>query len=203
MVRKMIKGNILCQALIAATVGLAGCSEPAADAPKAVAEGPQTAASTAGELKFKAPDQWVVEHPSSTMRVAQYSLPRSEGDAEDGSLVIYYFGPGQGGSVQANLDRWVGQMEQPGGVSSQEKAKTEKITVAGLDVTLLDVSGTYTAEMAPGSGTRHNKPNFRLRAAVVETPRGPYFFKLVGPEKTITRWDQEFNNIVRSVEFKK
>jgi hypothetical protein len=199
----IMKRNVRCAALIAAAVVLAACSEPAADAPRSVAAGPQTAQSTGGELKLKAPDQWVVEQPTSSMRTAQYSLPRAEGDNEDGSLVIYYFGQGQGGSVQANLDRWTGQMEQPGGANSKDLARTEKITVGELSVTLLDVSGTYTAEMAPGSGTRHNKENFRLRAAVVETPRGPYFFKLVGPAKTIARWEQEFNSFVRSVEFKK
>ena len=55
---------------------------------------------------------------------------------------------------------------------------------------MVDVTGTYTAEMAPGSGSFHNDTNYRLRAAVVETPKGNYFVKLAGPSKTIARWDQ-------------
>jgi hypothetical protein len=39
------------------------------------------------------------------MRVAQYQLPAAEGDTEAASLVVFYFGAGEGGSVQANLDR--------------------------------------------------------------------------------------------------
>jgi hypothetical protein len=136
------------------------------------------------------------------MRAAQYVLPKAEGDSEDASLVVYYFGQGQGGSVGANLDRWVGQMQQPDGSSSKEKARTEKTTVNGLAVTLLDVTGTYTAEMSPGSGTRHNKSMSRMRAAVVETPKGAYFVKLVGPEKTVGAWDQQFNEFINSFEFK-
>ena len=145
---------------------------------------------------------WVSEPAASGMRVAQYRLPRAGGDAEDASLIVYYFGQGQGGSAQANLDRWIGQMEQPGGGSSKEKARTEKMTVNGLDVTLLDVTGTYTAEMTPASGNQQNKPGSRMRAAVIDTPKGAYFVKLVGPEKTIERWDGEFLSFIRSFEFK-
>ena len=139
------------------------------------------------------------------MRVAQYRLPKTEGagdESEDASLVLYYFGAGQGGSVQANVDRWIAQMEQPGGGSSKDKAKTETLTVNGLKVTMVDVAGTYTAEMSPGSSTHYNKPGFRLRAALVETPKGAYYVKLVGPEKTVSRWDQSFRDYVNSFEFK-
>ena len=76
------------------------------------------------------------------------------------------------------------------------------MTVNGLKVTTVDVSGTYTAEMAPGSGTKHNDVNYRLRAAVVETPKGNYFVKLAGPVKTIARWDKEYNDYLKSFEFK-
>ncbi|MCI0489488.1 MAG: hypothetical protein L0229_23090 [Blastocatellia bacterium] len=162
----------------------------------------QSGASSATGLRFQAPFGWVEERPSSNMRVAQYRLPQAEGDSEDGSLVLYYFGEGQGGSVQANLDRWIGQMEQPDGGSSKEKATTETMTVNGLNATLLDVQGTYTAEMMPGGGDRHNKSNYRMRAAVVETPRGAYFVKLVGPANTISRWDQAYMSFIKSFEFK-
>jgi hypothetical protein len=136
------------------------------------------------------------------MRVGQYKLPKTEGDKEDGVLVVYYFGASQGGSPQANIDRWIGQMQQPDGSDSKAKAKTETMTVNGLKVTTVDVTGLYTAEMAPGSKTFHNDANYRLRAAVIETPKGNYFVKLAGPEKTIARWDQSYNDYLKSFEFK-
>ena len=52
------------------------------------------------------------------------------------------------------------------------------MTVNGLKVTTVDVTGTYTAEMTPGGGDRHNDAKYRLRAAVIETPKGNYFPKL-------------------------
>lgn len=171
-----------------------------------IASNPQSTATpsgtASGNLKFKAPDGWVAEQPSSSMRVAQYKLPKAEGDSEDASLALYYFGSGQGGSVTANIDRWIGQMEQPDGSASKDKAKTETITANGLKVTMVDVGGTYTAEMAPGSGTRYNNSGYRLRAAVIETPKGNYYAKLVGPAKTVGRWDQSFVDYLKSFEFK-
>lgn len=156
----------------------------------------------AGELRFKAPDGWMVEKPSSSMRAAQYKLPKVEGDKEDASLVLYYFGSNQGGTAQANIDRWIGQMQQPDGSSSKDKAKSENLTINGLKVTTVDVTGTYTAEMAPGSGSFHNDDNYRLRAAVIETPKGNYFVKLAGPAKTIARWEQSYTEYLKSFEFK-
>jgi hypothetical protein len=157
---------------------------------------------TSAELHFKAHPDWIAEKPSSNMRLAQYKLPKAEGDPEDASLVLYFFGSNQGGSVQANLERWISQIEQPDGSSSQAKAKSETLTIHGLKVSTIDLAGTYVAETAPGSGVRHNNPGYRLRAAVIETPKGTHYVKLVGPSKTIDHWDKAFNDYLQSFEFK-
>lgn len=156
----------------------------------------------APSLKFTAPTGWNEEKTTSAMRVAQYKLPKVEGDKEDASVVLYYFGQGQGGGVAANIERWIGQMKQGDGSDSGSKPKEESFTVNGLKVTTVDVSGTYTAETAPGSGEFHNSPNYRLRAAVIETAKGSYYLKVVGPEKTIVRWSQSIDAFLKSVEFK-
>lgn len=161
-----------------------------------------SSSSVSGELHFNAPDGWVSEKPSSSMRVAQYKLPKAESDSDDASLVLYYFGAMQGGSTEANIDRWISQMQQPDGSASKDKAKTEITTINGLKMTTVDVTGTYTAEMAPGGGTKHNDANYRLRAAVIETPKGNYFVKLVGPAKTVGRWEQSYSDYLKSFEFK-
>ena len=162
----------------------------------------QESAKSKSELHFKAPPEWIVEKPSSSMRVAEYRLPKVETDSDDGSLVLYFFGTNQGGSFQANLDRWISQIEQPDGSPSKPKAKLETLTVNNLKISTIDLSGTYVAETAPGSGVRHNKPDYRLRAAIIETPKGAYYVKLFGPTKTLTRWDKSFNDYLQSFEFK-
>ena len=156
------------------------------------------AVTCAAALKFDVPKGWVSK-PPSTMRVAEFTLAKVTGDAEDASVTVYFFG-GQGGSVQANLDRWIGQMAQPDGKPSKDVAKTSTMqTATGLKVSLVDVSGTYVAEVTPGSTERLNKPGFRQIAAVVETPDGPYFVKLTGPAGTVAKWKDSLDAFVKSL----
>jgi hypothetical protein len=159
---------------------------------------PMLAALFASGLTFVTPDGWKSTPPASSMRVAEFTLPHAPGDSEDAQLVVYYFG-GSGGSVVANIQRWIGQIEQADGKPSSAVAKKESRKVNGLTVSLVDLSGTYTAEMAPGSAAHNNKPHFRMRAGVIETPGGPYFIKLTGPEQTIAKWDAAFNQFVGSL----
>jgi hypothetical protein len=143
-------------------------------------------------LKYDTPAGWVAVRASSPMRVVEFTLPRAAGDAEDGALAVFFFG-GRGGNAQANVDRWIGQMAQPDGRPSKDRAvTTNRKTRGGLAVTLVDVPGIYIAEVTPGAAERHNKPNFRLRAAIVESREGPYFVKLTGPAGTVARWDDSF-----------
>jgi hypothetical protein len=151
-----------------------------------------------GALRFTAPKDWTAKPASSSMRVAEYVLPRAAGDAEDGELVVYFFG-GTGGSVDANIERWLGQMQQPDGKSSRDVATRANRVVNGLNVTTLDLGGTYVAEVRPGSSERHNKPGFWMRAAVVTTPRGPYFAKAVGPAKTMAKWKDGLDAFIGSM----
>jgi hypothetical protein len=157
---------------------------------------------SAAGLTYTAPSGWKPVATSSSMRVAQFAVPRAAGDTQDAELVLYYFG-GAGGTIEANIDRWVGQMQQPDGRPSSAVAKRQSRTVNGLKVTLVDVPGTYVAEMTPGSPQRHNSPNFHLRAAVIETSNGPYFIKLTGPAKTVAASEKAFEAFLASVGFTK
>jgi hypothetical protein len=154
---------------------------------------------TAPSLKFDAPAGWISKTPSSSMRLADFTLPKVAGDAEDGTLTVYYFGS-QGGSVQANIDRWIGQLAQPDGRPSKDIAKTTTLEAkGGLKITLLDVSGTYVAEVTPGSAEHFNKPGFRQLAAVVDTPNGPHFVKVVGPTATLGKWESSVMSFLKSL----
>jgi hypothetical protein len=153
-----------------------------------------------GSLKFTAAPGWQTRTASSTMRVAEFVLPGRDAAAGNAELVIYYFGGG-GGSVDANIQRWLGQMQQPDGRATSDVATKEAKTINGLKVALLDVSGTYVAEMRPGASEKHNSPGFRMRTAVVETPRGPYYLKLVGPAAVVETWNKSFNEFLASLKF--
>jgi hypothetical protein len=151
-------------------------------------------------LQFTAPATWKTRPASSSMRVAEFIVPRVQTDPEDAEVIVYFFGGG-GGSVDANIERWVGQFEQESGAAAKAGPRSA-FQVGNLKVTTIDVSGTYIAEISPGSATRHNKPKFRMRAAVVETPRGPYFIKFTGPQATVTDGLPAFDGFLKSLSFR-
>jgi hypothetical protein len=147
-------------------------------------------------IRFAVPHEWNRVPASSELRAAQYRLPRAPGDAEDGELVLFFFGKGKGGSADDNLTRWYGQLTEPDGRNPREVATVTSRTVRGLHLTAVDVAGNYLGG-APGSAPR---PGFRLLAAVVEGEGGPWFFKAVGPSATIGAAKPGFDALLESLQ---
>jgi hypothetical protein len=152
-------------------------------------------APTEPALVLTPPKGWIVEPPANAMRKAQYSLPHAQGDTQDASLIVHFFG-GKGGSRETNLQRWAGQFEQTDGSSSAEKLKTSTRTIAALEVFEAELSGTYVAETAPGSGVHLDEPGWRMLAAIVDTREGPWYFKLVGPAATVAKWEASYREFL-------
>ncbi len=146
----------------------------------------------AAGLKWNTPSGWKKEDGSRPMRAATYAVPAAAGDTEGGECVAYYFGPGQGGSAEANVQRWTGQLEGA-------KPEVKKRTVHGLPVTTVDASGTYTGMGGPMAKAKTSKPGYRLLGAIVEGPEGSVFFKLTGPAKTIAANQKVFDQLVNSL----
>jgi hypothetical protein len=150
----------------------------------------------AGALKFTPQAGWIAETPTSSMRQAQFRLPKAGGDSDDAELVVFYFGGG-GGGVQANIDRWIGQFSKPDG-SPVTDARTSHRTTQGIPLTVVDVTGTYVGGM--GSSESKPKTDFRMLAVVAEAGNGPWFFKLTGPAKTVTHWEPSFQSFLDSIQ---
>ena len=162
--------------------------------------GPGIQTAAARSLAYTAPAAWHTRPTSSSMRVAEFVITHVTGDAEDGELIVYYFGT-SAGTVDANVNRWISQIQQPDGSPTQDKARRATRTVNGLTVTTVDAAGTYVAGMRPGAAEHFNKPGFRLRAAVVETPRGAYYIKMTGPAATIDAADNAFDAFIGSIRY--
>lgn len=211
--RLMNRFRLLASGLLLLTLPFgAGCNNSSSQAPKGRAIGPAApsasphdtgsdsapvmgnvpANANAPSFTPKPQPGWETQTPENSMRIAQYLLPRVEGDSEDAQVIVYYF-DGSGGSVEANFDRWIGQFEQPDQSSSHEKAKRDKKNIGGIETHLLDISGTYVAETTPGSGIRQRKEGYRLLAAILQSNPGPYYIRLLGPEKTVEHWKESFS----------
>jgi len=143
------------------------------------ATGPEPVALDA-HLRAAPGEAWTVEEPSSSMRVAQYALDGPGGGA---SLVVYHF-EGGGGGVDANFERWLEQLEDERGETPAADLVRDEVR-GDLVVHELRAHGRYVAPVTPGSDETYDEPDWELRAAVVETPRGPYYLKLVGPRATV------------------
>jgi hypothetical protein len=150
-------------------------------------------------LRFSVPRAWVRVPTLSDVRAAQWKLRRAPGDPEDGEIVLSFFGGGKGGSVQENLDRWYGQFTQADGRPSRDAAVVTVRTVNGLEVTAVDLAGTYRAGPMSDGPLPPPKRAFRMLAAAVEGDDGPWFFKATGPERTIAAAKAGFDATLASL----
>lgn len=144
------------------------------------------AQSTAG-VKWTAPSGWTSKG-SSPMRAATYAV-------QDAECVVYFFGQGQGGSVEANIARWSGQFTRNGALAPSKVAKR---TVHGLPVTTMDVSGGYAGMSGSVTASQAPQPDYRMLAAIVENPGGNLFVKFTGPSKTVAANEQKFEQLLAS-----
>ena len=151
-------------------------------------------AESAGGLKWTAPAAWKAQ-PERPMRIATYSVPKAAGDVEDGECAVFYFGSGQGGSVQANVERWYGQFE------SAAKPPAPRTAMAGKHkVTYVEHSGAYKSGGPMMATAATKKSGFQLLGAIVEGPQGSVFFKLTGPAKTVSAAKTSFEKMIQGIQ---
>ncbi len=160
--------------------------------------GPQPAAvqnpTTAGGLSWTVPKGWM-SVAGSSMRVATYRTPAAPGDKEGGEVAVFYFGEGQGGGVDANVDRWFAQMTPEAG---SKKPTRSKRTVGDIPVTICAAEGTYTGGMGMGTTSGPQK-GYALEGVIAEGPNGSVFLKLTGPKKTVEKEKASFDALVKSL----
>ena len=143
-------------------------------------------------LKWQVPARWTNRGPG-TMRLATYVIPGH--GADEAQCAVYYFGPGGGGGVDPNIERWRGEFK---GAADEKRGNFQ---TKGGKVTMLSMNGTYLAHagMMGGGADDVESPNWGLLGAIVEGPKGEVYFKLTGPEKTVHGAEREFEALLKSV----
>jgi len=144
-----------------------------------------------GNLVCRIPEAWVPEVPESRMRAGQARIPGPGGDA---LLVVFWFGPGQGGGVEANLQRWISQVDPEPGV----EPRREDFPVGPYRVHVVEVAGAYRAAREEG-GPGRPVAQAALLGAVVEGDGGPWFFKVTGPRATVEANRGTFLEMLRAL----
>jgi len=152
----------------------------------------------AAGFTLEAPAGWQRVEPKSGIVETEFAIPGPAAGDAPGRMTVM----GAGGSVQANIERWFGQFTQPDGSATKDRGTIKKIKVAGCDVTLVDVSGTYK-DMPGGpfaGGAAVERPDYRMLAAIIETPEGGnQFLKLYGPAATIAPHADGFRQMVEGM----
>ena len=131
-------------------------------------------------LTLKIPKHWRQDSARKPLRLATFQIPPTKGDKEQAELAVYNF-PGGGGSVEANIGRWVGQFES--------KGRKQKITIGKAGDSryyVVEVSGTYNKPVGPPI-RRQTKPveGSRMLAVILQLEQGVYFLKMTGEDETV------------------
>ncbi len=136
-----------------------------------------------GSMEFPKPAAWAWVQPTAPFRTLQYAVP---GDAE---LVVSVFPAGDGGAVDANIERWAKQFGGPGSV----KARSER-AVGALRVTRVDFEGDFK-----GMGMAQAKSGMAQLGAIVQGPKQSVFVRLLGAKAAVEAARAEFETLALGV----
>jgi hypothetical protein len=149
------------------------------------------------EYEAVVPTSFVARPASSSMRLAEWSVTRTDGTSAE--VIVYYFGEGQGGSAEANIARWSSQFTSPEGGAVTPRVGT--LDGTAFVTTVAEFEGAYARTIGPagGGGGATAEPDQGLVAAVVETPRGNLFLQLFGDRAAVADARAEFMEMVGSI----
>jgi hypothetical protein len=142
------------------------------------------------KIALTAPAGWQRTPPSSSFVMAEFVLPRAEGDDADGRLTVST----AGGGLEANIGRWKGQFNP-----LAKEAPQEEIDVAGMKVTTVDFSGDFNDQRGPFAPAVQ-RPDYRMIASIIPVEDQLYFIKATGPQKTMAAHADEIHEFIHSVQ---
>ncbi len=150
-----------------------------------------------GNLKFTIPSKWRIEPVESPARGGQWRVPPLHGEGEGGEVVVFYFGPGLGGTPKENIEAWIGTMFNAEGHPAAAEVKHR--VAGGLKISQVVIFGTYNQVISLPGVPPQPKSNYGLLGAVIENPQGNIYWRFTGPEALVTANLPLFNKVVDSV----
>jgi hypothetical protein len=154
------------------------------------------------DLRARTPATWSESGPVQPPRIRRFVLPG--GLEDDAELSIFHYGRGYGGDIQTSIERWKGSFELPPGEATgrtiDDFTTVRTYRTPSVRVTIVDVRGTYLHRDRPLDvrADPERRRAHRLIGVVFESRHGPYFLRLVGPERTVDRHEQAFLRWLRA-----
>jgi hypothetical protein len=152
-------------------------------------------------LSFEVPTTWKQSPIKETNTPVVFTVPRAEGDTSDVQLALIHYGPAQAKFVKENLAGWTKLFADPDGGPATDLVKTTNRKIGPLTATVIDLTATYTGGRTdptpfPGAGP---KRNWRLLGAALEGgPPAPWFWRIIGPARTVTAAKPDFDALIDS-----
>lgn len=148
------------------------------------------------DMTSRVPADWVLSIPDSDMRLTQFEIPADTAGGDDAEFVVFYFGPDQAGSVEANVARWVSQFSTPDGGPVEPRIEPLETP---LPATLVELQGNYARGIGMGP-VGDPLPDRMLLAAVVETPAGTLYPQLHGPTALVAAQRAAFIDFITGLQ---
>lgn len=149
-----------------------------------------------GKIKLDVPSSWKKEKPRTRIVDFEFSIPAVEDDENDGRVTVM----GAGGSVDANVGRWVTQFVQPDRTATSERTIREERKIADQTVHLVDITGDFKDQPRGPFGPTVIREKYRMLGAIIVTDKlGQYFVKAYGPRRTIAENEEAFKKLVESL----
>ncbi len=111
-----------------------------------------------------------------------------------GELVFSFFASGDGGALDANIERWRQQFRS--GDGSAAPFQREDREVNGLKVIVMEFAGAYQ-----GMGAAAPRQGMAQLGAIVQAPSGTVFIRLIGPSATVESNRAGFEALVDGLKF--
>ncbi|TLD70353.1 hypothetical protein FEM03_11500 [Phragmitibacter flavus] len=144
---------------------------------------------TVGEFNFTLAAPWQEAENTGMMTKAIIEHPIK--DAVALKAMFYHFGSGQGGAVEANINRWIGQFE------GTPEVKRDEQTIDGVQVVILTATGTYL-DGPPMGGNKTPRPDYQMLASILVGKDAPVFIKLTGPKASTESIHDAFKKLTVS-----
>ncbi len=156
-----------------------------------------------GKIRFKTPADWKVVPPKNNVIQHEFAGPADAAKDKQARITVST----ALGGVDANLKRWFDQFSQPDGSATKDKAKVEKMDVAGQTIHFVDIPGTFAD--GGGAGPFQQAPtvkreNYRLLGAIIETKDlGLHFIKITGPAESVDKLKEGMVKTLKGMEVQK
>jgi hypothetical protein len=110
--------------------------------------------------------------------------------------VVFFFGPGVGGTAKQNIEAWAAAMTAP---NPPATPSPQKRTAGGHTITEVLFTGTYAQPSLQPGLPPVSRPGYALWGAVMENAAGTLYWRATGPAAAVAGLAPVLDQVLNSV----